>query len=48
MHPESDIARDFWVYVKERAQGNLITGDGYVAPSTLAAELERQYYDAKP
>jgi hypothetical protein len=44
MHPETDIAGDFWLHVNERAHAS--TADVYPTPPALMAELERQYWVA--
>jgi hypothetical protein len=44
MHPETEIAADFWSYVNKRARGDQGEGEYFPSPPALMAELERQYW----
>ncbi len=42
MHPETEIAAEFWLYVNERGHGS--TTDLYPKPPALMGELVRRYW----
>jgi hypothetical protein len=44
MHPEMEIAAEFWLYVNERGHGD--AADAYPKPPALMEELVRQYWIA--